>query len=82
MSTHFQKWFDTFIEEKGIDTEKSLEVEGPSGTNFMSYGVVIDAIKDAPSNEQAAIKSKLVALDFRNAPIEPFLAHLAKAIAQ
>ena len=29
-TTAFQKWLDTFIEEKGIDTEKILEVPGPA----------------------------------------------------
>lgn len=76
------RWLDTFLEEKGIDSEMVLKVEGPSGTNWMPVGVLVDAIKSAPAHEQAGIKAMLVKIDFRNAPVKPYLEHLAKAIAR
>ena len=42
---------------------------------------VIDAMKQAPHDEQEAIRSRIVQLDFANAPILPFFEHLAGALA-
>lgn len=78
----FIKWLDLFIKEKGIDLEQGFTVEGPSGTNHMTYGIVIEHMKIAPQNEQKQIKDALVKLDFKNSKIEPFLKHLAQAIAR
>jgi hypothetical protein len=78
----FGKWLDTFLSEKGIDTEETLEVEGPSGTNWMPVGCLVEAIKGAPKGEQEGIRSMLVRIDFQNAPVRPYLVHLARAIAQ
>ena len=75
-------YFVTFLEEKGIDLETPITVEGASGTNFMSVGVVLEHILIAPKREQNAIKTMLVKLDFYNAPIVPYFEHLAKAIAR
>lgn len=77
----FNTWLDTFISEKGIDLEETFEVEGPSGMNFIPYGVIIEHMKIAPPQEQAAIKDTMVKLDFKNADIRGFLRHLGKAIA-
>ncbi len=77
----FVKWFDTLIAEKGINTDQMIEVEGEGGANIMPLEIVIDAIKAAPRGEQKRIKNQLVRLDFLNQPIEPFLRHLAQAIA-
>lgn len=77
----FTKWLDTLIEEKRIDLDKILEVPGAFGLNLMPVGVVVEAIKSAPAHEQAKIKTVIVKLDFANAPIVPFFAYLAKAIA-
>lgn len=77
----FDKWLDTFIEEKGIDPDHIFEVQGDSGFNIMPLAVVLDAMKQAPRQEQEAIKDKIVRLDFANAPILPFFEHLAGALA-
>lgn len=77
----FNKWLNTFIDEKGIDREEMFEVEGPSGTNFMQYGVVIEHMEIAPAHEQAAIKNMLAKIDFRNGDVKHFLRHLGQAIA-
>ena len=78
---NFTNWLNTFIDEKGIDTEQGFEVEGPSGANWMTYGIVIEAIKQAPANEQAGIKATIVKIDFANGDVCHFFRHLAQAIA-
>jgi hypothetical protein len=77
----FNKWLDTLIEEKGIDTEELFEVDGPSGTNIMPALVVIEAIKSTSKQEQAAIKTTLVKIDFCNGDIMHYFKHLAGALA-
>lgn len=78
----FNNWLDTFVEEKGLDVEHNLEVEGPSGLNIVPLGVLLDAIKAAPSHEQQGIKNMLVQIDFKNGDPLHYFAHLAQAIAQ
>ena len=77
----FAQWLDTFVEEKGIDTEQILEVEGVSGTNWIPVGVLVDAMKFTTADEQAAIKKVIVRIDFANGNVLPYFKHLAKAIA-
>ena len=77
----FNQWLDTLIEEKEINTEEQFQVQGQSGTNFMCYENVIEAIKSTSSNEQAGIKSVLVKIDFANGDIKHYFRHLAQAIA-
>lgn len=81
-SPAFDKWLDTFLDEKGIDLEDSFTVQGPSGTNHMSYEIIVEHMKIAPSSEQAKLKDMLVKLDFKNADIKDYLRHLGKAIAR
>ncbi|MCG5512808.1 hypothetical protein [Ectothiorhodospira shaposhnikovii] len=82
MESAFNAWLDTFLQEKGIDLEEYITVLGHSGENHMPLLAVVNAIKKAPKHEQSAIKDTMVKLDFNNAPIKPYLAWLAKAIAQ
>lgn len=77
----FLNWLNTFVDEKGINTDHEFEVEGPSGYNFIPVECVIDAIKSAPSHEQAAIKDTFVKIDFHNGDVYHFLNHLAGALA-
>lgn len=77
----FNKWLDTFLSEKELDLEENFEVEGPSGTNFMTYQHVVDALKMAPDHERKGIKSLLVKVDFINGDVKDVLKHLAQAIA-
>ena len=79
----FNEWLDTFIQEKGLDTEKVFEVNGPIwGINFIPCAVVIEHIKIASKDERDAIKTMIVKLDFVNADIMDYFKHLAKAIAR
>lgn len=78
----FSKWFETFLNEKGIRGDDPMTVQGPSGVNHMFYENVIEAIKRAPDHEQRQIKHNLVAIDFGNGDVRHYLRHLAQAIAQ
>jgi len=77
----FDRWLDTLVEEKGLDTEEVFEVDGPSGVNWIPLGVIIEHIKIAPAHEQEQIKTVLVKIDFRNGDVMHFFEHLAGAIA-
>ena len=77
----FNKWLDTLLDEKRIDTQATLTVEGQLGTNYIPVACLVEAIKATSANERAAIKRTLVRLDFMHQPILPYLAHLARAIA-
>lgn len=77
----FKQWLDTFIEEKGIDTDRLLEAEGESGTNFIPVECVIESMKLTVGREQQQIKNILVKIDFMNGDVYHFLNHLAQAMA-
>lgn len=74
-------YLNNLIEEKGLDTEEIIEVEGASGTNFIPLGVVVEHILIAPDHEQKQIRNILVKIDFQNGDVMHFFNHLAKAIA-
>lgn len=77
----FATWLDTFLEEKGIQLDQPFTVEGKSGPNFMEVSHVVEAMKAAPAQEQNAIKTTFVKIDFMNGDCMHFIKHLAKAIA-
>jgi uncharacterized Fe-S cluster-containing radical SAM superfamily enzyme len=78
----FTTWLDTLISEKGYDAEHTFTVQGESGPNHIPLGCVVEALRQAPKHEQAAIKANLVRLDFRNADLLKYFGHLAQALAQ
>jgi hypothetical protein len=77
----FNKWLDTLVSEKGIDTEQMFSVEGPTGTNWMCYRNVLDSIKNTSKGEQKKIKDMIVRIDFQNGDVKGYFRHLAQAIA-
>lgn len=77
----FQDWLNTFIEEKGIDLEQTLTVDGQSGTNYMPVSAVIDAMKSTGDREQAHIRHTLTVIDFKNGDPLHYINHLAQALA-
>ena len=79
---NFSKWIDTLLDEKGIDSEERIEVEGPSGTNSIPVGMLVDMMKSAPKHERDAIKTMIVRIDFVNGNILDYFRHLAQAVAQ
>jgi len=79
----FNKWIDTLVSEKGLDTEHVFEVEGKHwGLNSIPLGVVVEHMKIATSREQNQIKDVIVKIDFANGDVMHFFNHLAGAIAK
>lgn len=79
---NFRTWINTFINEKGIDRETMIEAEGPSGTNFIPVGCLVDCMIGAPKHERDGIKRMIVMIDFKNGNVMHYFKHLAQAIAQ
>lgn len=79
-TTAATRYLRTFFEEKDIDREATFELEGPSGVNLMSYGVVIEAILGAPQDEQKGIGDMIRRIDFLNGDVRRYLRHLAAAL--
>ena len=76
-------YLNRLISEKAnIDMDTQITVEGPSGTNYMSVGIVVEHILIASKEEQNAIRTMLVRIDFHNACVLDYFKHLAKAIAK
>jgi len=78
---NFAKWLNALLEEKNIDLNSSIDVEGPSGLNIMPLSMVVDAMKSTSGQEQAQIKNTLVKIDFHNGDVMHFISHIAKALA-
>jgi len=78
----FNKWFETFLEEKKLPYE-SWDLISENGTlNIIDTDVVIDRIKIAPVHEQKQIKDMIIKIDFSNGDIKDFFKHLAGALVQ
>lgn len=77
----FDDWLDTLINEKDIDTEQVMTVQGASGPNMIPIECLVDALKQAPASEQKGIKDMLVKIDFQNGDVVDYFKHLAQAIA-
>lgn len=85
MSAGFNKWLDTFLDEKGIDLKDQIftcDIGGFWGHCIMEGGVLLDALRKCPKSEEKKIKATIVKLDFCNAPVLPFFQHLACGLAK
>jgi hypothetical protein len=82
-TTRFANWLDTFIDEKGIDTEHVFEIDTDDfwRHHTIPFGVVVEAAKNASATEQAQIKNIIVRIDFANGNMLHFFEHLAKGLA-
>jgi hypothetical protein len=78
----FNTWFDTFLDEKNLPYA-SWEITDRAGTvHFIDSDVVIEAIKNAPAQEQKEIKNIIVKIDFHNGDENYFFRHLAHGIVE
>jgi len=77
-----KNYFNTLIDEKGLDINTTFEVTGASGLNIIPLGVVVEHILIAPKHEQDAIKKTLIKIDFLNGDVMHYFKHLAGAIAK
>ena len=78
----FNKWLDTFIEEKGIDLEQVIEIKTENNTHYFEVGNIIANIKATTPEEQAGIKDMIVEIDFHNGDVVDYFRHLAQALAE
>ena len=77
---NFNKWFDTFLDEKNLQ-HKSWTIKDKNGTdNFINSEFVIESIKNSPSNEQKSIKDMLIKIDFKNGNVMDYFKHLATGL--
>lgn len=75
-------YLNTLLEEKGIDQQTILEVEGMSGINFIPVAIIVDYISKAPLEVQENIKGTIVNIDFRNGNILDFFKYIAEYLAR
>jgi uncharacterized membrane-anchored protein len=78
--SQFNEWFDTFLEEKGVEADRVLTIETEHATHFMGLDFVLDVIRETNDEEQQAIKNILVKIDFENGNVYHFFEHLAKGL--
>ncbi len=74
----FQRWFVTFIEEKGFDLSEFVDCKDGQ----IQLGDVLTAIMAAPIGEQIGIKDSLVRIDFKNGDCLDYFKFLAKALTK
>ena len=74
-------YLNNLLNEKGINRDLHLEIEGNSGLNIIPLDVVVEAIINTNKAEQDKIRNTLVMIDFKNGDVMHFIKHLAQAIA-
>lgn len=77
----FNKWIDTFIEEKGIDLQKVIEIKTEKNTHYFEIGNIVENIKATTLEEQSTIKNTIAKIDFYNGDILDYFKFLAKILA-
>lgn len=72
----FNKWIDTFLEEKGIEGN-IFKVDHNDMVHYVEQDKLIEFIKTIPTEQKNQIKSTFVKIDFANGDCLHFLNHLA-----
>ena len=76
---NFDKWLDTFLDEKGISQDTDIEVIGENGMNFMTVGVIVEMMKASSDKDKSITKNRMIDIDSKNGSILDFIILLAKA---
>jgi hypothetical protein len=76
----FNKWLDTFLEEKKVNLDTEFEYQGMECLNIIDLHSIIDAIKNTSQSEQLKIKNTIVEIDFKNGDVLHFFKHLGNAL--
>lgn len=81
---NFVQWFDTLVEEKGIDTEQVFEVDadGVFGNHFIPFYVLREFVCGMPANIKADIKTTIVKIDFLDGAVENYLQYIAEGMVK
>ena len=77
----FDKWLDTFVEEKQIDLGQIIEIKTDDNIHYFEIGNIVENIKSTTPEEQAEIKNMIVKIDFYNGDVIDYFKHLAQALA-
>jgi len=78
-----RNYLNTLLEEKGIDQETILEVQGEEwGLNLIPVAAVVDYLVSCPRDIQAEVRKTLVNIDFHNGNVLGFFEHVAKFLAK
>jgi hypothetical protein len=71
-------YLKTLINEKGIDLDQEIIIEGHFG---LTYEMLVDYI-DGAKEYHAQIKKTLVVIDFKNGDVFHYLDYLAKGMIE
>lgn len=74
---NFQKWLETFLDEKGISQQTELTIENANGNNYLLIETLMEFLNKLPKDQKAKIKSTFVMIDFKNGDTMHFIKHLA-----
>ncbi len=78
----FDEWFTTFLEEKEIDLEDTIEFDDHNGFNIMPIGVIKEFLEGQITSIKERVKDTIVKIDFYNGDVMDFLKHIAKGIGK
>lgn len=75
-----KRYLEIFFKEKNLP-HQSWELTSPNGTyHLIDSEVVIEAVLNAPPEEQTQIADIIRQIDFRNGDVNHFLRHLAQGL--
>lgn len=78
----WNKWLDTFVDEKGIDTGHCFEFEDKHGFHIVETATVIDYVKKLGWDHKTKIKDTFVKIDFMNGDPMHFMGFMAKGMVK
>lgn len=83
MSTTFDSWLDSYIEEKSLDLDHFFFKPSRTwGEHIIPLAVIVETAKNTGHEEQRFIKDQLVKIDFAAGDPMHFFDHLAGALAR
>jgi len=80
--TKFNQWLNTYIEESNINLNDTFEINKNGTLNIISYGSIVERIKNTTKQEQDKIKDIIVNIDFLNGDILHFFRYLGQSVTR
>ena len=78
--TPFEKWLNTFVEEKDIDIREEFKSTKDGVSKIFTYDDVINEIKRTGEKEQEQIKNMIIKIDLHNGDVKDYFRHLSMAL--
>ena len=78
--TPFEKWLNTFVEEKDIDIREEFKSTKDGVSKIFTYDDVINEIKRTGEKEQEKIKNMIIEIDLHNGDVKDYFRHLSTAL--